>query len=318
MEPTPTLPAPQIEPPPHRKSRTWLWVLLGGSAFFILLIAVFVLIGIVVRSGDNESAGFGGFGDKIGVIDVTGVIIEPDTVVRQLKQYAKDDSIKAIILHIDTPGGEAAAAQEIYTEVRRIRDEKKKKIVADVESIGASGGYYIAAGTNKIYANPASIVGSIGVISQWVNYEDLLKWAKLKDVTFKAGALKDAGNPARAMTPEEKAYFQGLLDNMHEQFIRAVAEGRGMKEEDIRKLADGRVWTGEQALPLKLVDNLGDFQTAVQETAKAAGISGEPTLVHPQKERRTVWDLVFGDVSDIVPTRAQLLDQHRGFYFLWK
>ena len=299
----------------EQKSRTWLWILLGGAAFLVLLIAVLTLVGLVAGRHDSQ---FAGFGDKIGVVDLEGVIIEPQTVVRQLKEFGDDDSIKAIVIHINTPGGGAAASQEIYTEVRRIRDEKKKKIVSSVESVGASGGYYVASGSDKIYADAASIVGSIGVISQWLNYEDLLKWAKLKDVTFKAGALKDTGNPAREMTPEEKAYFQGLIDDMHQQFIQAVADGRKLKVDEVKKIADGRVWTGKQALPLKLVDKLGDFEMAVQETAKSVGIKGEPVLVHPEKHKRTLLDIIFGDMSDIIPSQTKLLDTHRGFYYLWK
>ena len=297
-----------------KRSRTWLWVLLGGGFFFIFMVAVITLM-IVAMHSDRK---FSGFGDKIAVVDLEGVIIEPQTVVGQLKDFADDDSIKAIILHINTPGGGAAASQEIYTEVRRIRDEKKKTIVASVESVGASGGYYVASGTNKIYANPASVVGSIGVISEWINYEELMKWAKLKYVTLKAGALKDAGNPAREMTPEERAYFQSLIDDMHQQFISAVAEGRKMKVDDVKAIADGRVWTGQQALPLKLVDKLGDFQTAVDETAKSVGIKGEPELVRPQKDRRTLLDVLTGDVSNFVPDKAKMLDTHVGFYYLWK
>jgi protease IV len=299
-----------------RRSYTWLWVLLGAGAFVLLFTVVFSLLFFAARTDRDRQ--FAVFGDKIAVVDLDGVITEPGPVVKNLKQFAGDDSIKAIILHLNTPGGGAAASQEIYSEVRRIRDQKKKKIVAAVETVGASGGYYVACGTDKIYANPASIVGSIGVISQWTNYEDLLKWAKLKDITFKAGALKDTGNPARAMTPAEKAYFQSLIDNMHEQFISAVADGRKMKVADIKALADGRVWTGQQALPLKLVDALGDFQTAVEQTAKSVGIHGEPTLVRPEKERRTLFDLFFGDVSDLIPNRAKFLDTHAGFYYLWK
>ena len=302
--------------PEEKKSRLWLWILVGATAFFVLLLSVFALVGLAMRG--SHGGEFAGFGDKIGVIDVEGVILDPRTVVKQLREFRRDDSIRAIILHVNTPGGGAAASQEIYSEVRRIRDEKKKKIVASIETLGASGGYYISAATEKIYADPASIVGSIGVISQWVNYEDLLKWAKLKDVTFKAGALKDTGNPARPMTPEEKAYFQSLINDMHGQFISAVAEGRKLNMDDVKKLADGRVWTGQQALPLKLVDQIGDFRVAVEETAKAVGIKGEPTLVHPEKERRTVLDLIFGDVSEYIPDRAKLLENHVSFYYLWK
>ena len=156
-----------------------------------------------------------------------------------------------------------AASEEIYREVKRIRDEKKKRIVASMETVGASGAYYVASATNKIYADKGSIVGSIGVIAEWVNYGELLKWAKLDAITMKAGEFKDTGNPTREMTPAERAYFQGLIDDMHMQFIQAVADGRHAKEGDIRAIADGKVWTGEQALPMKLVDQISDFEGAV-------------------------------------------------------
>jgi protease-4 len=273
---------------------------------------------VYLAAKNTQQSEFTGFGDKIAVVDLEGVIIEPRTVVKELKRYAKDGSIKAIILHINTPGGGAAASQEIYDEVKRIHSEKKKPIIASIETLGASGGYYVAVAADKIYANPASIVGSIGVISQWYNYAELLRWIKMKDVTFKAGELKDAGNPAREMTQAEKDYIQSIINDMHVQFINAVAEGRKMKPEDIKRLADGRVWTGSQALSLKMVDKMGDFETALKETAKSVGISGEPTIVRPEKERRTLLDLIFGDISDLVPTRAKLMENHMGFYYLWK
>lgn len=303
------------------RSRTWLWIVIGGGAFFLFVLAVFTLIYLTVRSG-QESTGLSGFGDKIGVVDLEGVILTPKTVVGQLKKFADDDSIKAIVLHVNSPGGGVAASEEIYREVKRIRDgekgEKKKLIVASIETVGASGAYYIASATNKIYADNGSIVGSIGVIAQWVNYGDLLKWAKLKDMTMKAGEFKDTGNPARDLTPAEQAYLQGLIDNMHTQFIQAVADGRKAKTEDIRAIANGKVWTGEQALPLKLVDSLGDFETAIKETAKSVHIKGEPQIVRPEKERKTLLDLMVGDVSEYLPTKEKLLEQHIGFYYLWK
>ncbi len=300
----------------ERRSRTLLWVVIGGGAFFLFLLAVFTLVYVSMRS--SREARLGGFGDKIGIVDIEGLIVTPKNVVPQLKQYADDDSIKAIILHINTPGGGVAASQEIYNEVKRIRDEKKKKIIASVETVGASGGYYIASACNKIFADEGSIVGSIGVIAEWVNYGDLMRWAKLKEQLLKAGEFKDTGNPTRDLTPAERAYMQGIVDNMHTQFIAAVAEGRHLKVDDVRALADGKVWTGQQALPLKLVDELGDFETAVKDTAKAAGIKGEPNLVKPEKEKKSLLDLLFGDVSEFVPDTAKLLDQHIGFYYLWK
>ena len=167
-----------------------------------------------------------------------------------------------------------AASEEIYREVKRIRNEKKKRIVVSIETVGASGAYYVASATNKIFADKGSIVGSIGVIAQWVNYGDLLKWAKLKDVVLKAGEFKDTGNPARDLTPNEQAYMQSLIDNMFGQFVQAVSEGRGMKFEDVKSIANGKVWTGEQAMSMKLIDRVGDFETAVDDTAKSVGIKG--------------------------------------------
>ncbi|HUK88062.1 MAG TPA: signal peptide peptidase SppA, partial [Terriglobales bacterium] len=301
----------------ENRSRIWLWVVVGGGGFFLFLMAVFTLVYLAAKS-DQQADGFRGFGDKIAVVDLEGVIVDPKQVVPALKRYADDDSVKAIILHVNTPGGGVAASQEIYREVKRIRDEKKKRIVAQIESVGASGGYYVASATDKIYADPGSVVGSIGVIAEWYNYADLIKWAKLKDVTLKAGEFKDTGSPTRDLTPAERAYLQGMIDNMHQQFIQAVADGRHMKVEDVKAIADGKVWTGQQALPLKLVDQLGDFQDAVNDTAKAVGIKGEPVLVRPEKPRRTLLDVLFGDLSEYLPDRAKLMQSNVGFYYLWK
>jgi len=301
----------------EKRSRTLLWILIGGGAFFLFVLAVFTLVYLTLHTGERTSS-LSSFGDKIGVVDLEGVIITPKIVVPQLKKFADDDSIKAIVLHVNSPGGGVAASEEIYREVERIRDEKKKRIVASIESVGASGAYYISSATNKIYADRGSVVGSIGVIAEWVNYGDLLHWAKLKDVTLKAGEFKDTGSPTRDLTPAEKEYLQSLIDDMHTQFIQAVADGRKVKAEDIRAIANGKVWTGGQALGLKLIDQEGDFEAAVKDTAKSVGIKGEPVLVRPERERKTVLDLLFGDVSEWLPTREKLLDQQVGFYYLWK
>jgi protease-4 len=299
------------------RSRWWVWVLVGGGMFMLFVVAVFTLV-YLSFGGQEDHDSFSGFGSKIGVVELEGVILSPKRVVTQLKKFGDDDSVKAIVLHVNSPGGGVAASEEIYREVKRIRDEKKKRIVASIETVGASGAYYIASATDKIYADKGSIVGSIGVIAQWVNYGELLKWARLNAITLKAGEFKDTGNPTREMTPAERQYLQSLIDNMHTQFIQAVAEGRHVKEADIRVIADGKVWTGEQAEPMKLVDQITDFEGAVKDTAKAVGISGEPTLVWPPKRKRSGLDLLFGDVSDYLPTREQLLEQQVGFYYLWK
>ncbi|MBZ5678515.1 MAG: signal peptide peptidase SppA [Acidobacteriia bacterium] len=303
---------------PEGRSRTLLWILIGGGAFFLFVLAVFSLVYLTLHAGTTDAAGFGSFGDRIGVVDLDGVILSPQPVVGQLKKFGDDSSIKAIILHVNSPGGGVAASEEIYREVKRLRDEKKKRVVVSIETVGASGAYYVASASNKIYADHGSIVGSIGVIAQWVNYGDLLKWAKLKDVVLKTGEFKDTGNPARDLTPVEQAYMQSLINNMYGQFVQAVADGRGLKVENVKAIADGKVWTGEQALSMKLIDEVGDFEAAVADTAKTVGIKGEPTLVRPEKDRRTVLDLLLGDVSQYLPTREKMLEQQVGFYFLWK
>ncbi len=168
------------------RSRTLLWIVIGGGAFFLFVLAVFTLVYLSLHAG-GESASFSGFGDKIGVVELEGVILDPSTAVQQIKKFGDDDSIKAIIIHVNSPGGGVAASEEIYREVKRVRDEKKKHIVASIETVGASGAYYVSSATNKIYADNGSVVGSIGVISEWVNYGDLLRWAKLKPEVLTVG-----------------------------------------------------------------------------------------------------------------------------------
>jgi protease-4 len=301
----------------NTRSRLWLWILIGGGAFFLFVLAVFTMVYVAMHAG-GERAGIHAFGDKIGVVDLEGVILDPKEVVDELRKFADDDSIKAIIIHVNSPGGGVAASEEIYRQVKRIRDEKHKRIVASIETVGASGAYYVSAATNKIYADSGSVVGSIGVIAEWVNYGDLMKWAKLKPEVLKVGEFKDTGDPRRDLTPAERQYLQGLIDNMYSQFVRAVADGRNKKESEIKPMADGRVWTGEQALGMHLVDQIADFRTAVMDTAKSVNISGEPVLVRPERERKSLLDLLFGDVSPWLPSKEKLLDQQMGFYYLWR
>ena len=301
------------------KNRTFLWIVIGGGVFFVFLLAVFALVYYTVRNGDTSTEVVrSGSGGKIAVVDLEGVIITPKDTVKQLKKFADDDSVKAIILHINSPGGGVAASEEIYKQVRRIRDEKKKQIVASIETVGASGAYYVASGANKIYSDNGSIVGSIGVIMEWYNYGDLMKWAKLKNIVIKTGEFKDTGNPSRDLTPAEQQYLQATAENMLGQFVSSVASGRNLKVEDVKTIADGKIWTGEQAKSMKLVDEIGDFEAVVQQTARAVGIKGEPTLVRAEKEKRSLADLIFGDASEIWPDPAKLIQSNPGFYYLWK
>jgi protease-4 len=304
-------------PPPRRRS-AWFYIgIIAGSLAAVCLLIMLMVWG-TMRSIGGDSKGLGLGSESIAVIDITGVILSPETVDTQLRKYGDDSSVKAIILHINSPGGGAAASQEIYHEVLRVRHEKHKKIIASIESVGASGAYYIASGCDKIYANDASVVGSIGVIMEWTNYGDLMRWAKLKNVVIHAGELKDAGDPSRDLTPKEEAYFQSLVDNMYTQFVHDVATGRHSSDDKIKPLATGQVWTGQQSLPLGLIDKVGGYRVALLETAKDVGISGEPSVVRPAKAKRGLLALLSDDGEDLFPNPSQLLDHAPGFYFMWK
>jgi protease-4 len=299
--------------PPRRRSAGFYIAIIGGS------FAVFTLILMAVIWSTSRSSGGSFFStNQIAVVDIVGVINSSDKIEEQLRTYADDDSVKAIVLHIDSPGGASSPSQEIYNEVLRLRREKHKKIIASIDSAGASGAYYIASACDRIYANDASVVGSIGVVMEWTSYGDLLRWAKLKSVDIHAGELKTAGDPSRDPTPKEQAYFQSIVDNMYGQFIRDVAAGRHTTEDKIKPLATGQVWTGQQALQLGLIDKEGGLHVALMDTAKDLGITGEPSVVRPEKQHTGLLSLLLSGTDDLFPSPAKLLDHAPGFYFLWK
>jgi protease-4 len=291
-----------------------IWLLLGGGAFVLLAIT---LASIVLTFSGNESGQFG-FSDRVQVVDVEGELVESRPILEQLKRYEDSNSVKAILLNVDSPGGGVAVSQEIYAEIKRLREKKDKIVVAYLSSTGASGAYYISCAANKIVANPGTIVGSIGVIAEWVSYADLLQWAKLKNIVFKTGEFKDTGSPTRPITENEKKYFQGLIDDMYVQFVEAVAAGRKLDLQDVRGMADGRVFTGRAAKERKLIDETGNFQDAVDLTAKLAGISGKPRLIRSVRQRVTLLDVLTTDLSRLVPFNGQSMKSQIKFQYLWK
>ena len=315
-------PYPTYGRPPGPRRSPWFWVAIFGGSFCLIALLITAMVWSTVRSlsGDSSASLGLGVGSRIGVIDINGVILDADKIDNQIRKFGDDSSIKAIILHINSPGGGAAASQEIYHEVVRVRTEKNKKIIASVESVGASGAYYIASGCDKIYANDASVVGSIGVIMEWTNYGDLMKWARLKNVIIHAGTLKDAGDPTREMTPEEQVYFQSLVDNMYGQFVHDVATGRHTSDDRIKPLATGQVWTGQQAIDPKLglIDKVGGFRVALIDTARSVGIKGEPSIARPASDKKGLLATLTDDTTDLFPNPSKLLDQAPGFYFMWK
>ena len=281
------------------------------------MLLVITLAAVVLTFSGDDSGQFG-FSDRVQVVDVEGELVESRPILEQLKRYEDSNSVKAILLNVDSPGGGVAVSQEIYTEIKRLREKKDKIVVAYLSSTGASGAYYISCAANKIVANPGTIVGSIGVIAEWVNYANLLEWAKLKNIVFKTGEFKDTGSPTRPITENERKYFQGLIDDMYVQFVEAVAAGRKLDLQEVRAMADGRVFTGRAAKERKLIDETGNFQDAVDLTAKLVGISGKPRLIRSVRQRVTLLDVLTTDLSRLVPFNGQSMKSQIKFQYLWK
>ena len=273
-------------------------ILIGLGVIAALLVFFFTVLFFIGRYTGGRSSRFA-FGDKIAIVEVKGVISQSSGVIEDLQQYLADDGVKAIILRVDSPGGGVGPAQEIYREIMRIRSTSQKKVVTSMGSVAASGGYYIACASDRIVANPGTITGSIGVIMQFSNLEELLKKIGVKGVVLKSGEHKDIGSPFREMTPEEKRIMQEVLDNVHQQFIQAVADGRKLERAKVAQIADGRILTGEQAKNLGLVDQLGNLQDTIDIAAKMAGIEGKPNVLYP-KRKISVWDLLMRDMASAV------------------
>jgi protease-4 len=250
--------------------RLLLWVVIIG---FGLVLLTSTLLPSLEFTGD----------DRIALIRVEGVILDAQQTVGDLKNFGESPSVKAIVLRIDSPGGGVVPSQEIYEAVKRVRDKHNKTVVASMGTVAASGGYYIAVATDRILANPGTLTGSIGVIMELANVEGLLKKIGVESLVVKSGQYKDIGSPFRKMGPEDRRILQAVMDDVHRQFIEAVAEGRSLKVEQVRGLADGRIFTGRQAKEANLVDDLGDLAEAVKVAADLAGIEGEPKVIEPKR-----------------------------------
>jgi protease-4 len=273
-------------------------IFIGLGVIIGLLMFFFVLLFLIGHYSGGKTSRFA-FGDKIAIVEVRGVITQSSGVIEELHQYLEDDGVKAIILRVDSPGGGVGPSQEIYREIMRIKSDSKRKVVTSMGSVAASGGYYIACASDLIVANPGTITGSIGVVMQFSNFEELLKKIGIKGVVLKSGEHKDIGSPFREMTPEEKRIMQEVLDNVHQQFIQAVAEGRKLDRSKVAEIADGRILTGEQAKNLGLVDRLGNLQDTIDITAKLAGIVGKPNVLYPKK-KISIWELLMREMASAV------------------
>ncbi len=279
------------------KSRT-LWT---GCLITFLVVLFFLGLSGVVLALLGKGSLFGP-GARVGVVEVKGVLTESRTIIKQLDRYRDDKSVKAIVVRINSPGGAVGPAQEILREVEKIR--AKKKIVASLGTVAASGGYYIASGANFIMANRGTATGSIGVIMQFTNVEGLTKKLGLDFFNLKAGRYKDVGSPFRPMTPEDKAYLQGLIDNIYQQFLSDVAHNRKIPLARLKTLAEGKIYSGEEAKQIGLVDGFGNLQDAIEKAGRMGGIKGKVEAVYPEKEGLSLLRLLLGQDT------AESLTQH--------
>ena len=268
-----------------------------GFLIIIFLCVIFaVCLWVIGNSGQFDILMPGK--EKVVVVKVEGVITDSGPVIEKLDKLKNNADVKAVVIRIDSPGGSVAPSQEIYEELIKLRE--KKTIVASFGSVAASGGYYIASAAHKIIANPGSITGSIGVIIEFANVEELIGKIGLKSVVIKSGKYKDILSPTRKLESAELGLIQGVIDSIHSQFIDAVALGRDIEREKIAAIADGRIFSGEQAKEHGLVDELGNLQDAIKRAAEIAGIEGEPKVIYPAKEKPSILEfLLEGSMNEI-------------------
>jgi protease-4 len=285
-----------------------------GIFLLSLIVIVFFLLVYVLGSSTEDRRSFA-FDDKVGIVKVEGFIGDTRDVVEQLNQFGKDEAIKAVVLRIDSPGGGVASSQEIYAAVIDLK--KKKKVVASMGSLAASGGYMVACATDKIVANPGTMTGSISAVMHFANAEELLKKLGLKASVVKSGKFKDIGSPVREMTAEERTLIQELVDDIYDQFLDMVARDRNIPKENLRKIADGRIFTGRQAQKLGLVDYLGDMGYAITVAGEMSGIKGKPEVVYPRKKGSRFWDYLFREMFTALELQMRgKAEQFNGILYL--
>jgi len=263
----------------------------------VVLGVIALLLGAILTlvSGSPASS-FLSLREKIGIVNIEGAITDSEPVVTQLVQFRKDKGIKAIVLRIDSPGGAVAPSQEIYWEVKKAA--ASKTVIASMGKVAASGGYYVACAANKIVANPGTLTGSIGVLMEFLQVEELLKKIGVGLEVLKTGEFKDIGSPHRKLSEKDRELISSLLSDIQKQFVEAVARGRNLPIEKVREIADGRILSGAQSKEHGLVDELGNFQDALELAKKMTGVEGEVTLVYPKKKGSRLWDFVLRDASE--------------------
>jgi len=312
------------------------WVLGVSAVFFVFFLVIsgalyFSRSGAKMGSHGAAGAFLASGNGAVGVIELNGVIMDSRSTLRKLEDFEESPRIKAVVLRLNSPGGAVAPSQEIYQAVKNY----KKPLVVSMSSVAASGAYYVAMGAKKVYANPGTITGSIGVIMEFANLEKLYEWAKIQRYVIKTGKFKDVGAEYREMSPEERALLQNMVDDVLSQFKQAVVDGRKLTMEQVTEVADGRIFSGSQAKNAKLVDELGTLQDAINDVAKMAKVEGKPEIVYPEKSRPRWMDLILDDSThddrsegstSLVGTLTGILSGHvekavtglePGIYWIW-
>jgi protease-4 len=288
--------------------------LLNALVVTVLLVIFFLGLSLLTLPWIRHSDFWAG-GEKVGVVEIKGLIATSRTYLKQLDRFKNDRAIKAIVLRVNSPGGAVGPSQEIMREVLKIR--KTKKVVASLGTLAASGGYYVACAADLIIANPGTTTGSIGVIMQFTNVEQLTKKLGLDFFALKAGRYKDVGSPFRPMTPEDKAYLQTLLDNVYQQFIRDVAKNRKIPLAKMKELAEGRIYTGEEAKKMGLVDEFGNLSDAIERAGRLGGIKGKVEAVYPEKEGFSLLRFLVGQDTEESLTNLSLPYPEPAFLPTW-
>lgn len=276
-----------------KKGDIVIGVVISGTLLLFLAIMFIFIYGAL----QGEQFAIVG-GDRVAIVEVFGTITSPYDVIRQLKKYGEDGSIPSVVLHINSPGGGVAASQEIYEEINKLR-EKGVKVVASMSAVAASGAYYIACAADTIVANPGTLTGSIGVIFEWPILSELMRKLGVKLEVIKSGDMKDVGSIGRPITRREREMLQSVVDDTYNQFVEVISRERGLPIEDVIELADGRIFTGNQARDLGLVDVIGNFEDAIQIAAEMGGIEGKPKTIKERVRRVSWWELLTERMVDL-------------------
>ncbi len=313
--PGPGQPYPGWQTGPGRKGVFSRHPLLTILIFFLAIMTLTLVIGLLAGSGAKTGVvSRVSFKDKVGVVNVEGLILRSKKVVDQIHRFEDDDSVKAVVMRVDSPGGVVGASQEIYREVQKLSD--KKPVVVSMGSVAASGAYYISSPATVIFANQGTITGSIGVIMEVTSLEGLFRWMKIKNQIIKSGKYKDIASPYRELTSEEKSLLKSFVDQLHEQFVGDVSKGRGISMEELQTIADGRILNGNRARELGLVDEIGNLWDAIDHAAKEAGIEGEPKVIWPKPHRFSPFERIINKVAPGLAKDEILHSPVRALYVL--